>query len=196
MAAPTTSRPTPDHAVAPVSSVLDFDAYDWKKLVRGFVAELNGFTKDTFAWSFAKVWQFTCGKELVLGDYSSYYWSNPLMVKAELNRKGAPVRKAAVVLRWQAKAGDRQDHSSVAPLLVNDLKKWFTTAAKITDQCGGLKFEEQKSWADWGAACWYFDAEVYRREEICRALGKQYGSEWEELENLWESIEQKWLPAP
>ncbi|CAO2653933.1 Nn.00g106660.m01.CDS01 [Neocucurbitaria sp. VM-36] len=189
-APPMVSKPTRDQPVEPVSEVLDFDTYVWTKKE---TKALNELTKESFGWTNAKVWQFSCAKDFVLSAYDAANWANPFYVRGELNRKAGALKKAAVILRMQAKAGDLQDHTSLAPLL-NEMKAWFKKAAEITDKCGGLKSNELDSWMSWYDACLYFHNEVFAETDIRRALRKQYGvDEWSSFEKVWTAGEDKWL---
>jgi hypothetical protein len=152
-----------------------------------------GFKTDMVAGN--TFWKFTASvdfHEILNGKAPKQRTSDS--VKASLDKVALSFKRAAVVLRLQAKLGDYSKYSDTSQPTISDITALIKRATQMTDACGGLA-KDDASLRNWKNACVFFHNAVYCEDkEVGDILDRHYDEGvWPRLERTWEKNRMRWM---
>jgi hypothetical protein len=163
------------------------------KQLEQLVPSSFGFKTDMVAGD--TFWKFTASvdfHEILNGKAPKQ--RTPDSVKASLEKVALSFKRAAVVLRLQAKLGDYSKYSDTSQPTISDITALIKRAAQMTDACGGLA-KNDASLRNWKNACVFFHNAVYCEDkEVGDILDRHYDDGvWPRLERTWEKNRMRWM---
>jgi hypothetical protein len=194
----TPNNPDPSSVQSQTLPPVDFkDINTWSglshKQLEQLVPSSFGFKTDMVAGD--TFWKFTASvdfHEILNGKAPKQ--RTPDSVKASLEKVALSFKRAAVVLRLQAKLGDYSKYSDTSQPTISDITALIKRAAQMTDACGGLA-KNDASLRNWKNACVFFHNAVYCEDkEVGDILDRHYDDGvWPRLERTWEKNRMRWM---